>query len=275
MACLTHLTRLLTNLAALLCLGLLLAHSAHSAHAEDGMLQLEIGRGEARMPAYAMESPAAQATLILLPGGDSGTGAIVDGQPQSGNFLVRSREFFRAAGYNVLILFRPTDLNTLDLRYRATSEHIAEIRTAVQYARQRYGKPVWLVGTSRGTVSGAAAAIVLGPELVNGLVLTSSITNQRASSITSFPLEKIVVPVLVVHHQWDACRFCVPGEAERAMDRFSAAPMKKFVLVEGGRDPIGDPCEAKHWHGYINYEAETVKLVTDWITSPAKQSPAN
>jgi hypothetical protein len=45
-------------------------------------------------------------------------------------------------------------------------------------------------------------------------------------------------------------------------------PVKKFILIEGDSDPQGDPCEAKHWHGFIHYEKETVKRITDWIQNP-------
>jgi len=47
-----------------------------------------------------------------------------------------------------------------------------------------------------------------------------------------------------------------------------SAPVKKFIMIEGGSDPQGEPCEAKHWHGFINYEKETVKRITDWIQNP-------
>jgi hypothetical protein len=39
-------------------------------------------------------------------------------------------------------------------------------------------------------------------------------------------------------------------------------------MIEGGSNPEGDPCEGKHWHGFMNFEKETVKIITDWIKNP-------
>jgi hypothetical protein len=37
-----------------------------------------------------------------------------DGRPQSGNFLVRSRDLFAAEGFNVAIVGRPSDVADMD-----------------------------------------------------------------------------------------------------------------------------------------------------------------
>ena len=135
----------------------------------------------------ARHSPA----LILLPGGDANTGRIVTGKPGSGNFLSRSREEFQSAGFNVLVAYRPTDLQALDFAYRASAAHVAELKRIVAYARQRFGQPVWLVGTSRGTVSAAAAAVALGAGEVQGLVLTASVTSGRPGALNTQDLAQL------------------------------------------------------------------------------------
>ena len=234
----------------------------------EGLLQFDIGRGEARLPVYAMPHPKATATLVLLPGGDAGTGKIVDGQPQSGNFLSRSRADFFNANFNVLVVYRASDLNRLDYGYRVSKEHVAELAKVVAFAKDNWSLPVWLVGTSRGTVSGTATAIALGPSQVQGLVLTSSVTSKKIGAIASQNIASLKIPTLVVHHSKDACAICVPHEASQITAELKSAPVKKFILVEGGSEPQGDPCEARHWHGFINHEKETVKLITDWIEQP-------
>jgi len=250
-------------------LGCLLACIALTGHAEEALIQLDLGRGDARMPTYVMSRPDALATVILLPGGDAGTGKIVDGKPGSDNFLSRTRDEFHAAQLNVLVVYRPKDLTSLDYEYRASPEHVREIAQAVAYARQQFGKPIWLVGTSRGTVSGTATAIALGSQEIQGLVLTSSVTSKKTGAVPTQNLASLKMPVLVVHHKKDACRVCVPQEASRITSGLTSAPVKKFVLVEGGSNPEGDPCEARHWHGFVNFEKEAVKLITDWIKAPA------
>ncbi len=239
-----------------------------TAHSQEVMLQMDVGRGEARMPVMVMPHPSATATVILLPGGDAGTGKVVEGKPGSANFLVRSRQAFHAANLNVIAVFRPSDLSRMENPYRASREHVADLSRVVAYARETYGKPIWLVGTSRGTVSGTALAIALGETQVQGLVLTSSITVAKAGAVTNQNMGSLKMPVLVVHHKNDSCRVCVPYEASRITSELKSAPVKKFIMVEGGADPEGDPCEAKHWHGFINYEKETVQLITDWMKNP-------
>ena len=53
--------------------------SIFNTHAEEGMLKLDVSRNGAHLPLYVMSNPNALATLILLPGGDAGTGNIVEG----------------------------------------------------------------------------------------------------------------------------------------------------------------------------------------------------
>jgi hypothetical protein len=235
--------------------------------ADEGMVLLDLGRGEARLPTYVMPNTKAIATLIMLPGGDAGTGKIVEGKPTSGNFVSRTRDTFFASNFNVIVVYRATDLSALDYGYRV-KDHVSEIAKVVSYAKQQFGKPVWLVGTSRGTVSGTAAAIALGENEVQGLVITSSVTSKKTGAIATQNLGSLKIPTLVVHHKNDACKICVPYEASRITADLKSSPVKKFIMIEGGFDPEGDPCEAKHWHGFINYETETVKIITDWIKNP-------
>lgn len=238
------------------------------AHAEEKMVQLDIARAGAHLPMYVMTQPQALATVVLLPGGDAGSGKIVDGQPTSKNFLTRSRALFFAEQFNVIIVFRASDLQHLEYDYRVSTSHVQELGAVVDYAKQLSQVPVWLVGTSRGTVSGTAATLALPEGSVQGLVLTSSVTSKKTGAIATQDIGKIKVPTLVVHHKNDACKVCVPHEAARITDGLKSTPFKKFHMLEGGSNPVGDPCEAQHWHGFINHEKEAIQLIANWIKSP-------
>jgi hypothetical protein len=240
-----------------------------SLKAEEGFKNIPVNRGNAYLPTYVMVNPKATATIILLPGGDSGTLIDANGKPTTQNFLSRSRDLFYKANFNVLIVFRASDMNKLEYDYRVSNEHISEIKYILDYARENLKKPIWLVGTSRGTVSGTAASIALKDQkLIAGLVLTSSVTNRVTGAIATQKLSEIKIPVLVVHHKMDGCKICSPSEAKEITNYLTAAPIKKFVMIEGGSNPTGDYCQALHWHGFINYEKETVQIITDWIKKP-------
>lgn len=235
--------------------------------AEDRLLAIAT-RGGVSVQVYYMKRDGASATVALLPGGPGGIGAR-DGVPRSSNFLVRSREHFGAAGFNVAVVGRPSDRAELDYDFRISAEHVEDLRRITAYLKQDAGAPVWLVGTSRGTVSAAAAAIAFGADELAGIVLTASVVSGRnPGTVPNQKLDAIRIPVLVLHHERDACRVCRPSDTQWVMAGLKNAPVKKLVMVNGGADPRGDPCEALHWHGFVGMEREAVELIAAWIREP-------
>ena len=250
-------------------LALLLLLAATTVQADDRLVSLETRPG-VKVSYWWMERPDAKATLVLLPGGE-GTLGYRDGAPHSQNFLVRTRDEFAGAGYNVAIVGPPSDHRDLDARFRSTPDYVADLRAVVMKLAQA-GKPVWLVGTSLGSISAAAAASTEPPLPLAGIVLTSSVTSTSRNTAFAVPmldLSRIRVPVLVMHHKDDACAVCEPGQAHRIVDALTNAPVKKLLLVSGGdMFPTGNPCEALHHHGYIGMEKQAAAYVTGWIANP-------
>lgn len=217
---------------------------------------------------YWEEAKNAKGTVLLLPGGGGGYGRIENGKPQSSNFLVRSNQYFLDDGYNVAIFGRPTDMAELDYADRISDTHIADIRAAITFLKTKSPLPVWLVGTSRGSVSAAAAAIRIQSDIA-GIVLTASVLSfKKIGALPTQDLAAIKVPTLVMHHQRDACPICAPHEVGNITRALKNAPIKRQIMVDGGANPIGDPCEAKHWHGFIGMEREAVKHITEWLDKP-------
>lgn len=225
-------------------------------------------RGGITVSTWYMPRANASATLVLLPGGAGGIG-MRDGRPQSGNFLVRSRDLFAAEGFNVAIVGRPSDVSDMTTAFRAGAAHIEDLRRVVTDLRARADVPLWLVGTSRGTVSAAAAAIAIGPPQLAGVVLTSSITAFKVpGAVPTQRLSEVRVPVLVLHHEKDACPSCAPHEVSWILSGLTQAPLKKLIWASGGEGARGDPCEAFHWHGYIGMEAQAVSWIASWVRQP-------
>jgi pimeloyl-ACP methyl ester carboxylesterase len=242
-----------------------------TASAADQIIRLETRDG-VKVPVYYMKREGATATVILLPGGAGGFGSPVDGKPSGNNFLVRSRDYFADAGLNVAVMSRATDKTDLDYPDRIAPEHMVDIQKLVAYLKTDSGLPVWLVGTSRGTVSATAAAIAFGNAELAGIVLTSSVVDyKKAGAIPKRDLAAIKIPVFVLHHENDACKVCKPQEVPAIIQGLKNAPFKKLVMAKGGANPTGDACESFHYHGYIGMEQEAVGIITNWIKHPTSQ----
>jgi hypothetical protein len=216
---------------------------------------------------YYMKREGAKASIILLPGGAGGIG-MKNGIPTSNNFLVRSRDLFAANNFNVAVVGKPSDKDDLDGTFRISGEHIEDLRRVAAFLKKDTGAPVWVVGTSMGTISATALATAVGKEEVSGIVLTSSVTQKKTGAVPSQNLDSIRLPVLVVHHEFDECKICVPSEVPQIIRGLKNAPIKKEVYVKGGSNPTGNPCEALHWHGFIGMEKEVVDLISSWIKNP-------
>jgi hypothetical protein len=237
--------------------------------ADDRLVKLDTRPGVS-VAVYYMKQEGSKATVALLPGG-SGSIGMKNGVPASNNFLVRSRDFFAANGLNVALVDRPSDNDNLDYVDRVSPEHIEDLRRVAVFLKKDAGLPVWLVGTSRGTISATAAAIAFGNEELAGIVLTSSVTSNRKTGAVPYQkLDRIRIPVLVLHHEYDACKLCVPRDVSLITRGLQNVPVKKEILVKGGANPRGDPCEGSHWHGFIGMEKEAVGIISDWIRKPTR-----
>jgi hypothetical protein len=219
-----------------------------------------------------LQPAAAAATVILLTGGHGRVEIRPDGSlgRGRGNFLVRSRERFAAQGLATLVLDGPSDRADLDGDFRASPEHMQDLGAAVRWARERFGKPVWLVGTSRGTQSAAAAGIALrGDAAPDGLVLSSTILGRSAKArvtvapVPAMDLARLKIPVLVVHHAQDPCPICDPAALPALMAKLPAG-RSELLTFEGG-DSVGPPCEPRSHHGFNGIEDRVVAAIAAWI----------
>lgn len=231
-----------------------------------------VTRNDVSVPVYAVWRDDAVATVVLYSGGAGGYGRIgSDGWPAGGNFLIRTGKRWASHPFNVVMVGRPSDgidLSSGDVR--TGERHAADNVAIFKAIKARSPLPLWLVGTSMGTISAAAAAIGDAESLVAGVVLTSSIVGYKVpGALPRQKLERIRVPTLVLHHEKDDCWACRPHEARDLADALKAAPVRKAVFVSGGGDPSGNPCEPEHYHGFVGMRDEAVDFIAAWIRSPA------
>lgn len=211
-------------------------------------------------------APKPTGTVLLFPGGQGNVGRVVNGQPTSGNFLVRTHAEFLRAGYNVAIMGKPSNHEDLQFADRVSDWHLQDTIAVIEFLKAKSAAPIWLVGTSRGSISVAHAAINFRDDRLAGIVLTASVVAYRfPGALPRQKLEDITLPTLVVHHEKDECAACRPHEVRPLLKRLTAAPRKELLMIGGGHSPTGDPCEAFHWHGFINFERETIASIVRWM----------
>jgi len=209
------------------------------------------------------------AALLLIGGGGNIRLHMENGQPKfgAGNFLPRSRREFIRNGILPVILDNPTDQQAgegMSDEFRESAAHVTDIRAVRAELQKRYpGLPVFVVGTSRSTLSAAHLAKSLPNEL-KGAVLSSSLFYSGGGRgarqvLAAYNWGQIKIPLLVVHHQDDACGATPYFEAKKLASRYP------LVTVHGGKPPESAPCEPFANHGFFGKEAETVDAIAAWM----------
>lgn len=245
---------------------------AHAEVAPLGRVERVATRPGVEVPIYALWREDAVATVVLFSGGGGGYGKIgADGWPTSGNFLIRTGRLWARHPFNIVMVGRPSD--GIDLSWgpvRVGAAHAADNAELLRAIRRQSPRPLWLIGTSMGTLSATAATLADRDGLVAGLVLTASIVAYKIpGAVPTQDLAAVRVPTLIVHHAEDACWACPAHEVEHLPGKLPNAPVKKLLMLNGGGATRGDPCEPFHHHGFVGIEIDTVNRIADWIRAPA------
>jgi hypothetical protein len=236
--------------------------SAHAAIQEE-IVMLPSAGGASVAYVRSHDDPAPpKAAAMLFTGGEGKVGLAARGIPKPGaNFLVRTRAIFNRQGIATAVIDVPSDLNEMNDSIRMSRRHADDVGAVVKDLKRRYGElPVYLVGTSRGTVSAAYAGATLGSEIA-GVVLSSSLFNatRTGPGISGFDKTKLKSKLLYVHHADDAC-FATPYSMAE-----SASHGHPLVTVRGGNPPKSGPCDPYSPHGFFGVEGPTVRAITGWM----------
>lgn len=235
---------------------------------------------------YSLARPIATAappvTLVLLPGGAGHMDLDEQGCARAlkGNSLVRSVPLFNAQGFFTALVDAPSSHHGEDGlgSFRTAPQHADDLGKVIADLRARTQGAVWVVGTSRGTISAVnAAARLSGVAAPDGIVLTSAVTAGQpgakkpwvAQSVFDLPLEAITIPVLVVGHTSDACAR-TPASLMGGISARTAAQREQVVAVSGGPAAAGaaaslEACEGRSPHGFIGQEAEVAAGIARFV----------
>lgn len=213
------------------------------------------------------------ASAVLFQGGPGNIGIFPNGSMRNGGFLAAGGQNFVQHGISVVIPDVPSDRRHLD-GFRASAAHAEDNAALIAFLRQQSPVPVWAVGTSNGSLSAAAAATRLQDKGPDGLVLSSTVTQEgrtrgMAHVVSEVPLQDVKVPVLLVHHKDDAC-YVTPYDAMPGLTAaLSASPKVALITAQGGSNN-GNPCHGGH-HQFQGIEAAVARDIADWVKAvPAK-----
>jgi hypothetical protein len=210
--------------------------------------------------------PKPKAVIVMLPGGAGDIGLTRSGYIRHDkNFVVRSRELWTARSYAVLI---PDTIDRDNLRgQRSSPEYAHLVDGLINFAHDHVAAPVFLLGTSQGSIAAMNGAAHAPSGSLAGVVLTESVSVMGGSHETVFDADPqdVRVPALVVANTDDRCNVAPPDMAPKIASAMNHAPDVKVVTVSGGTSKSSKDCGSLTPHGYYGIEDQVVSLISDWM----------
>jgi hypothetical protein len=212
-----------------------------------------------------------QATLVMLPGGAGELGLHRDGDiKHDDNFVVRTRSLWVAQNYAVLI---PDTIDRENLRgLRSSPDYAAIVAALVQLARTKAAVPIFLLGTSQGSIAAMNGAAHARANTIAGIILTESVSRLGHSGETVFDADPqdVHVPALIVANDGDKCDVAPAQDAPRIAAAMSHSPDVRVVHVSGGVDKSTRACGSLSPHGYYGIEPQVIGAISGWINDHIK-----
>jgi hypothetical protein len=203
--------------------------------------------------------------IVMFPGGTGEIDIEKSGEVKNAkNFVVRSDELWRERGYGILLV---DALDHQSMRGQRSSAEYAEVtKKIIEFARMQASVPVWVLGTSQGSIAAMNAASHAGNMQLAGLILTESVSILGGSHETvsdAHPAD-VRVPSLVVANVNDQCKVAPPSMAQSIAQSIRHAPVT-VLTVSGGTQRTHDDCGSLTPHGYYGIEETVVNGIVDWM----------
>lgn len=141
----------------------------------------------------------------------------------------------------------------------------------ITYARSSIAPPavlpVFLLGTSQGSIAAVNGAAHAAAGTLAGVVLTESVSVMGGSHETVFSAspEQVRVPALIVANTDDLCDVAPPAMAPRIAAAMTNSPNVEVETVSGGSTKSKKACGSLTPHGYYGIEAPVVDLIGRWM----------
>ena len=225
---------------------------------------------------FLFEATGAKATLVFIPGGEGRRGIKPEWTADHGylssyhfNVMLRSLSdpAVTSGQFNLVIFDSPADLPVARhwSAARESTDHLSRVEDVVRHYKERFGKPVWVMGHSMGSISITELYKRLqerkSEDLVAGLILSGG------QNHTSFNYATTRLPVLVLHHENDECVGNTPDYAKKIHARLRDAgnSAAELVLIKAGTaSPNGNPCRSGY-HMYFGAGPDVAKVLDQFM----------
>jgi alpha-beta hydrolase superfamily lysophospholipase len=142
----------------------------------------------------------------------------------------------------------------------------------VKKIKERNGRPVFIVGFSRGSVDAGQFAKKY-PDQISGIVLASGIYTNNSRKAEFYSMQMIIgdtveTPTLLVHHSDDNC-IATPFEYSEEFYENLNAPSKMFLSYSGGLSNGGE-CGPLNYHGFEGVGKNVASEISSWIRDAVK-----
>jgi hypothetical protein len=231
----------------------------------ERIIDVPLTGGERQRVLYAAPAQP-KATIVMLPGGAGKVGLRRDGEIRHGdNFVIRTRALWIQRGYAVLI---PDTVDRANLRgLRSSPGYAALVLDLVRVAQQQAPGPVFLLGTSQGSIAAMNGAARAPPGAIAGVVLTESVSQMGGSGETVFSAapQDVRVPALIVANKDDRCNVAPPEDAPRIAAAMTHSASVRVLSVAGGVQQSRKTCGSLTPHGYFGIESEVISQIDNWM----------
>jgi hypothetical protein len=235
------------------------------AAAGERVFDLPLAGGDHQRVLYTAP-PHPRGVIVMLPGGAGDVGVRRDGDLRhDDNFVVRTRALWTAKGYAVLI---PDTIDRANLRgVRSSPQYASLVDGLVGFAHTQAPGPVFLLGTSQGSIAAMNGAAHARPGSLAGVVLTESVSRLGGSQETVFSADPgdVRVPALVVANRDDQCDVAPPQDAPKIAAAMTHSRDVRVLNVAGGIQQSRKACGSLTPHGYFGIETQVVDAISDWM----------
>ena len=217
---------------------------------------------EAPTRTLLIEASKPRALVLLFPGGGGTAGISENGSIRSKHTFIRSISLWSHYGIDAVLVDTPYDLG--DLRrgnLRGRKDHLTRVDEVVTFYKNKFNLPIWIFGHSMGSSTATYYANEIDQTKKNlaGIIIAGTI---HTASLD----DEVTLPVLAIHHQYDACAGTPVSASSKIIEGRSSNLVSKLELIEGGVTE-GEVCQSFAFHGFNQTEAEFVKRATSFILS--------